>query len=62
MNTYIYREFVGKRIKIFLKGNLFYETSNLQILNEDKAVFNDRKGIRVLISLNDIEKIVEVRG
>lgn len=58
-DTYIYQEFVGKKIKIFLKGGLYYQTSNLQLLNNDKATFTDRNGIRVLISLNDVERILE---
>lgn len=58
--TYI-QEFVGKKIKIFLEGGIYYQTDNLQIVSEEKAIFTDFYGVRVLISLKDIQKIVEVR-
>lgn len=53
--------FQSKHIRIGLVSGLSYVTSNLQVLNETSVIFTDIKGNRVMITIDQINRIEEIK-
>lgn len=51
----------GKRCYLKTKGGLNYKVNNLQV-HDDTITFSDKFGFRVLMSIQEILQISEVRG
>lgn len=52
----------GKKVLLVLKNTFRYETSDLKVLADMGAVhFTDKKGYRMLVSIEEIAQILEVK-
>ena len=56
-----FKIFEGKPIKILTKSQMRYQTENLQVF-EDCIIFSDKFGLRVMIALEEIQRMEEFRN
>jgi hypothetical protein len=56
-----FKDFEGKKVILTTRSGLTYNTSNLQIINKT-ILFNDKFGMRVMISTDEVLKIEEVNN
>lgn len=52
----------SKKILIKTKSNLIFITENLQVLSENSVLFNDKKGDRIYLAINEIASLTEVHN
>lgn len=62
MNVEIIKQFENKRIRLKLVSGYFYETSDLNVLDEQTLEFNDKYGNRLVVSVSEIASIMLIGG